>query len=310
MTAFYGVRRRFFFTGCTTLLFCVGWSIYLIGLIVLALQTQRSDCGLSLTPWILILFAAGAPCSFVAQLCDYGVSIHPVIQFFSTLLGVLFNVSIGAMLVGYYTIPEFNGTFARCIITGSVICIHCWCINLTLSIYKENTLKPDKIPCNRLFHGCARKLAIIPSILLIFGGVLVLLYSPALGDIWISRRFFWLHLFFGLSTVILILSHAGSWGVTSIVIGLVSSYMVTTYTVCMGYVFFVCLNYLLFSSQFESPSMFLMFTGSLLSIFAMVFVLLLWPYYTKYELDTDNKTQDTDAICILALEQNTSKGTN
>ncbi len=152
------------------------------------------------------------------------------------------------------------------------------------SLYKDHDAsKTNEISHNRFFQGCARKLVIVPSLVLIVGWILCtigvgMIYSQV--QYWAVDGTLFGIMFFGLPTVFLILAHAGSWGVASTTLGVVTSFLLAAYTFCLGYLFYGALNVISLHDDID-VAFYLMFTGSLISVIAIAFVLSLWPFYQR-----------------------------
>ncbi len=151
------------------------------------------------------------------------------------------------------------------------------------SLYKDHDAsETNEISHNRFFQGRARKLVIVPSLVLIVGWILCtigvgMIYSQV--RYWAVDGTFFGIMFFGLPTVFLILAHAGSWGVTSTTLGVVTSFLLAAYTFCLGYLFYSGLISLL--NGYDDVAFHLMFAGSFISVIAIAFVLSLWPFYQR-----------------------------
>lgn len=294
MAAFHGVERKLSIPVLSILM--VGWLIYLIGFILILVQTKEEDRGtLVWMPWIVI--AAGAPLLCIFTLIQAGLPrlASSIVGTIAAFLGSLFIISTGYVLCSsgtmlYEIVLTGQGHGLKgalgCSFTGTFICIHCWSIILSLSTrYIDSPTEltePNSEVRGRLFEGVARKLT-IPAVILSFIGWLVLLSGLFTAKSDPFQGFpvgmpAWGILFFGIPVHLFYLIYAGSWGGASTAMGIVTSVFGTVYSVFVGY--FLYLDHLT-SEQTDSTERSLIISGSTLSCFFLACVLMLWPFYKR-----------------------------
>ena len=291
MVAFFGIERRLSLTA--SVLAFVGWLMFIVGFILQeVLVSEYIVTGLGLFPWIV--FAAGAPFSFIIKLCyagrsDLGSSVCGIFFAFTSLSMLASMGYVFMFAVGLERAPGIASLFNA---IGSFICIHCWCVNLvTTTLYKD--YDTSELEANvearlhkRLFQGAARKLAILPGIFLAIEYILIeiglpgIVYPDDFTDHFniIRDGSNWGVNFFGVLAIAFIFVHAGSWGSSSRTLGAVTAYMVTIYMVLIGTFFYYSMFLL---SSYEDYSTPLTFVGCLFTCFSMACILSLWPFYER-----------------------------
>ena len=310
MVAFFGIERRLSLTA--SVFTFLGWFIFIVGFILQEVLVSESVIsGLNLFPWIV--FAAGAPFSFIIKLCyagrsDLGSSICGVLFSFTSIsmvasMGYVFMFAVG---LGPGRAPGIASLFNA---SGSFISLHCWCVNLlTTVLYKD--YDTSELEANvearlhkRLFQGAARKLAILPGIFLAIEWILVeiglpgIVYPSDSDDLNIIRDAAnWGVAFFGVLAIAFIFVHAGSWGSSSRTLGAVTAYMVTIYMVFIGTFFYYSM---LLLPNYTDSSVPLTFVGCLFTCFSMACILSLWPFYERLGLWTLPVTSQQEARAPL-----------